>query len=79
MEKLICGYAESGNVVKSEEMENVEDGEMKAKFERWKSKTYVLFVPLRIVALCNSLPPAYCLNIFPSTPSTGKGLHPCGA
>ncbi|KAL0372006.1 UNVERIFIED_CONTAM: Spermidine/putrescine-binding periplasmic protein 1 [Sesamum calycinum] len=34
-----------------ENLENIEDEDMKGAFERWKSKTYALTVPLRIVAL----------------------------
>ncbi|KAL3498118.1 hypothetical protein ACH5RR_040850 [Cinchona calisaya] len=48
-----------GDVGKSENLENVEADEMKAAFEKWKSKTYALTVPLRIVALRNSLPPIW--------------------
>lgn len=57
---------ENGSVVKSEEIENAEDEEMKAEFERWKSKTYALTVPLGIVALCNSFPPAWFKNFMQS-------------
>lgn len=36
-----------------------EDEELKAAFESYKSKTYALTVPLRIVALRNSVPPLW--------------------
>lgn len=39
--------------------ETVEDKELRAAFERWKSKTYALTVPLRIVALRGSIPPSW--------------------
>lgn len=36
-----------------------ENEELKAAFESYKSKTYALTVPLRIVALRNSVPPLW--------------------
>lgn len=36
-----------------------EDEEVKAAFESYKSKVYALTVPLRIVALRNSVPPLW--------------------
>ncbi|KAF8412594.1 hypothetical protein HHK36_000563 [Tetracentron sinense] len=39
--------------------ENMEDKELKAALERWKSKTYALTVPLKIVALRGSVPPSW--------------------
>ncbi|XP_077244726.1 putrescine-binding periplasmic protein-like protein isoform X2 [Tasmannia lanceolata] len=39
--------------------ENTEDKELKVAFEAWKSKTYALTVPLRIVALRGSIPPSW--------------------
>ncbi|XP_078440495.1 putrescine-binding periplasmic protein-like protein isoform X2 [Wolffia australiana] len=39
--------------------EEVEDEDWKKEFERWKSKTYALTVPLRIVALRGSFPPSW--------------------
>ncbi|KAK4401065.1 Spermidine/putrescine-binding periplasmic protein 1 [Sesamum angolense] len=42
-----------------ENLENIEDEDMKVAFERWKSKTYALTVPLRIVALEGSVPPVW--------------------
>lgn len=56
---LICFYAEHGDVEKLENLEHVEADEMKVAYEKWKSKTYALTVPLRIVALRNSLPPVW--------------------
>ncbi|GFP96587.1 spermidine/putrescine-binding periplasmic protein 2 [Phtheirospermum japonicum] len=56
------------NVGKSEEVENHDDvgkfedfadEDMKLAFERWKSKSYALTVPLRVVALENSVPPVW--------------------
>lgn len=39
--------------------EGFEDGELNAAFENWKSKSYSLTVPLTIVALQGSIPPAW--------------------
>lgn len=47
------GKGESDNVL------NNEDEEMKAAFEKLKSRTYALTVPLRIIALRNSVPPLW--------------------
>ncbi|KAF6168788.1 hypothetical protein GIB67_012186 [Kingdonia uniflora] len=46
--------------------EDVEDKELKAKFEKWKSKTYALTVPLRIVALRGSIPPTWIKDFVQS-------------
>ncbi|XP_071917530.1 uncharacterized protein [Coffea arabica] len=51
-----CQFQDLGDVKKSENLEEAEADELKAAFERWKSKTYALSVPLRVVALRNSLP-----------------------
>ncbi|CDP19294.1 unnamed protein product [Coffea canephora] len=51
-----CLVSNLGDVKKSENLEEAEADELKAAFERWKSKTYALSVPLRVVALRNSLP-----------------------
>ncbi|KAH6774322.1 putrescine-binding periplasmic protein-like protein [Perilla frutescens var. frutescens] len=50
---------DTNNVGKLENLENIEDEDMKAAFERWKSKSYALTVPMRIVALEGSLPPIW--------------------
>lgn len=47
------GKGESDNVL------NNEDEETKAAFEKLKSRTYALTVPLRIIALRNSVPPLW--------------------
>ncbi|XP_010276929.1 PREDICTED: uncharacterized protein LOC104611539 isoform X2 [Nelumbo nucifera] len=47
------------NTGKSDILETVEDEELKAALESWKSKTYALTVPLRIVSLRGSLPPSW--------------------
>lgn len=39
--------------------EEIVDAEQREAFEKWKSKTYALTVPLRIVALQGSVPPAW--------------------
>lgn len=43
------------NAAKEEE----EDKEMEEAFEKWKSKSYSLTVPLRVVALRGSVPPPW--------------------
>ncbi|XP_057766808.1 uncharacterized protein LOC130987178 [Salvia miltiorrhiza] len=50
---------DTDNVGKHENLEDIEDKDMNAAFERWKSKSYALTVPLRIVALEGSLPPVW--------------------
>lgn len=45
-------------------MENLEDKDLKATFEKRKSRTYALTVPLRIVALRGSIPPSWVQVIF---------------
>jgi hypothetical protein len=39
--------------------EGFEDEEFKVAFEKWKSKSYELTVPLTIVAFQGSIPPAW--------------------
>ncbi|XP_073055469.1 uncharacterized protein [Primulina eburnea] len=52
--------AEDGNnVEKFANVESFEDERVKAAFDLWKSKTYALTVPLKIVALEGSLPPIW--------------------
>lgn len=46
---------DDGDVEKSENV----DSEFNAAFESWKSKTFILTVPLRIVALRGSIPPSW--------------------
>ncbi|KAL8133235.1 uncharacterized protein LOC141712432 [Apium graveolens] len=41
-----------------------EDEETRAAFESWKSKTYSLTVPLRIIALRSSVPPLWIKNFM---------------
>lgn len=43
----------------SENVEDIDDEEIQAAFEKWKSKTYALTVPLRVVSLSNSFPPVW--------------------
>ncbi|XP_006854235.2 uncharacterized protein LOC18443994 isoform X1 [Amborella trichopoda] len=40
-------------------VDNLANEEMKAAFEEWKSKTYALTVPLRIITLRGSVPPSW--------------------
>ncbi|KAI4327937.1 hypothetical protein L6164_020343 [Bauhinia variegata] len=46
--------------------ENVVDKELEEAFEKWKSKTYALTVPLRIVALRGSIPPSWTKDFLKS-------------
>ncbi|KAH7846038.1 hypothetical protein Vadar_009022 [Vaccinium darrowii] len=47
-------------------MENLEDKDLKAAFEKQKSRTYDLTVPLRIVALRGSIPPSWVKDFIQS-------------
>ncbi|PIN14158.1 hypothetical protein CDL12_13215 [Handroanthus impetiginosus] len=52
--------ASPSSEVRSEEtLDYFEDEDMRAAFERWKSNSYALTVPLRIVALEGSVPPVW--------------------
>lgn len=51
---------------KSATMENIDEADLKAEFEKWKSKTYALTVPLRIVALHGSVPPSWITDFIQS-------------
>ena len=42
-----------------EDSDNVVDKDLEAAFNAWKSKTYALTVPLKIVALRGSVPPSW--------------------
>ncbi|XP_042505944.1 uncharacterized protein LOC122082445 isoform X3 [Macadamia integrifolia] len=46
-------------VGKSDVLGNIQDEKLKAALESWKSKTYALTVPLRVVALRGSVPPSW--------------------
>lgn len=50
---------DDNNGRKHEENDNVVDKELEAAFNTWKSKTYALTVPLKIVALRGSIPPSW--------------------
>nr|GLL48769.1 uncharacterized protein LOC109153154 [Ipomoea trifida] len=43
-----------------------DDEELQAEFEKWKSKTYALTVPLRIVSFNNSFPPVWIKDFIRS-------------
>ncbi|KAJ9537447.1 hypothetical protein OSB04_030180 [Centaurea solstitialis] len=58
--------AENQSIEDSTDVEEYEDEEVKAAFENYKSKTYALTVPLRIVALRNSVPPLWIKNFIQS-------------
>ncbi|XP_059663045.1 uncharacterized protein LOC132308820 isoform X2 [Cornus florida] len=53
------GIQDNGDVGKSENVENFEGNELISSFETWKSKTYALTVPLKIVAVRGSVPPSW--------------------
>ncbi|XP_058222532.1 uncharacterized protein LOC131332364 isoform X2 [Rhododendron vialii] len=50
----------------SRTMENLEDKDLKATFEKRKSRTYALTVPLRIVAIRGSIPPSWVQDFIQS-------------
>ncbi|KAJ1412451.1 hypothetical protein SESBI_20412 [Sesbania bispinosa] len=51
---------------KHENEENVVDKELEAAFNTWKSKTYALTVPLKVVALRSSVPPSWIKDFISS-------------
>ena len=51
--------AASTAAVEAKEEEEEDDGEWEAALQQWKSKTYALSVPLRVVALRGSFPPTW--------------------
>ncbi|KAL3329727.1 hypothetical protein AABB24_033874 [Solanum stoloniferum] len=53
-------------VGKSENVEDIDNEELQAAFEKWKSKTYALTVPLRVVSLSNSFPPVWLKDFLRS-------------
>ncbi|KAI3703606.1 hypothetical protein L1987_73796 [Smallanthus sonchifolius] len=53
-------------IIDSEDVGEYDSEELKAAFEGYKSKTYALTVPLRIVALRNSVPPIWIKNFIQS-------------
>ncbi|KAI3703593.1 hypothetical protein L1987_73783 [Smallanthus sonchifolius] len=53
-------------ILDSEDVGEYDSEELKAAFEGYKSKTYALTVPLRIVALRNSVPPIWIKNFIQS-------------
>ncbi|KAH9603530.1 hypothetical protein KSS87_006277 [Heliosperma pusillum] len=55
---------EEDQVIQKEK--NVEDEQLHQEFENWKSKTYALTVPLRVVAVQGSVPPAWIKDFIQS-------------
>lgn len=53
-------------------MENIDNEDLKAEFEKWKSRTYALTVPLRIVALHGSVPPSWFTDFIQSQGKRAK-------
>ncbi|KAF5774273.1 putative bacterial periplasmic spermidine/putrescine-binding protein [Helianthus annuus] len=57
---------DSHSIQDSEDVRGYDSEELKAAFESYKSKTYALTVPLRIVALRNSVPPLWIKSFIQS-------------
>lgn len=53
-------------VGKSENVKDIDNEELQAAFEKWKSKTYALTVPFRVVSLSNSFPPVWLKDFLRS-------------
>ncbi|KAL8209930.1 hypothetical protein R6Q57_006662 [Mikania cordata] len=58
--------ADDQSIQDGEDVGEFDNEELKAAFESYKSKTYALTVPLRIVALRNSVPPLWIKNFIQS-------------
>lgn len=59
---VICGFMFADDhdaACTHDDNENVVDKELEAAFNTWKSKTYALTVPLKVVALRGSIPPSW--------------------
>jgi hypothetical protein len=54
--------------------EEDDDEEWEAALQQWKSKTYALSVPLRVVALRGSFPPTW-IKVCSFLPPTLQGQH----
>ena len=56
-----CALYNTGNhdEEKCDSGEKLEDKKLEAAFKTWKSKTYALTVPLKVIALRGSVPPAW--------------------
>jgi hypothetical protein len=54
-------FADDNDARKIDDNESVDtlDKELEASFNAWKSKTYALTVPLKVVALRGSIPPSW--------------------
>ncbi|XP_057518788.1 uncharacterized protein LOC130799642 [Amaranthus tricolor] len=52
--------------VQGRNAEDLDDEQLHEAFENWKSKTYALSLPLRVVALQGSLPPAWIKDFIQS-------------
>lgn len=60
-----------GNVC-GRDVQNVDNEQWHEEFEKWKSKTYALTVPLRVVALQGSVPPAWIKDFIQSQGKRSK-------
>lgn len=58
---VICGLMGTDNHDggKQEDKETVVDKELEQAFNTWKSKSFALTVPLKVVALRGSIPPSW--------------------
>lgn len=57
-DNAVCEQTRAGTDT-PESLVGEDDEEMKAAFEKWKSKSFALTVPLRIVSLRGSIPPSW--------------------
>lgn len=58
---VICGLmvTDDHDGIKQDDKETVVDKELEEAFNAWKSKTFALTVPLKVVALRGSIPPSW--------------------
>lgn len=68
---VICGLmvTDDHDGIKQDDKETVVDKELEEAFNAWKSKTFALTVPLKVVALRGSIPPSWIkvCNIYSLT------------
>lgn len=57
---MLFMIADDNDARKQDDSEKIDvDKELEASFNAWKSKTYALTVPLKVVALRGSVPPSW--------------------
>lgn len=70
---------EEDSISGQKDSQNLNDKELDEAFEKWKSKIYPLTVPLRVVALKDSVPPAWIKDFIQSQGRRSKlGIQPRG-